>query len=67
MTSAQLSWTFKEHLTKMKEVREFIIKTRAELKDLDQEYPEFAGKYLDKYMQARKDAGIDEKKPPLQR
>ena len=57
---AQLSWTFKEHLTKMKEVREFIIKTRAELKDLDQEYPEFAGKYLDKYMQARKDAGIDE-------
>jgi hypothetical protein len=56
---AQLIWTFKEHLTKMSEVRELIIKTREELKNLDEEHPDFKDRYFDKYTQARKEAGLD--------
>lgn len=58
---AQLSWTFLEHLKKLAEVREIVIKTRKEIKDLDAKFPDFSGKYLDKYMEARKNAGLDEK------
>lgn len=57
---AQLSWTFLEHLKKLHEVRDIIIKTRKIISDLDEEYPEFKDKYFDKYMQARKDAGLKE-------
>jgi|TARA_B110000259_G_scaffold188077_1_gene244815 hypothetical protein len=59
---AQLTWTFKEHLSKMSEVRELIIKTRKEIKELDEEHIDFKDKYFDKYMQARKDAGLDQKR-----
>lgn len=56
---AQLSWTFLEHLKKIKEVRDIIIKTREEITKLDKEYPDFRDKYFEKYMQARKNAGLD--------
>lgn len=56
---AQLSWTFLEHLKKLKEVRDIILKTREELKVLENDNPEFKEKYFDKYMQARKNAGLD--------
>ena len=58
---AQLSWTFLEHLKKMNEVRDIILKTRALLAKKDQEYPEFKDKYFEKYMDARKKSGLDEK------
>jgi 16S rRNA G966 N2-methylase RsmD len=57
---AQLSWTFLEHLKKLDEVRNIILKTRANLKKLDDENPEFKEKYFEKYMEARKQAGLDE-------
>ena len=57
---AQLSWTFLEHLKKLDEVRNIILKTRTSLKNLDEKNPEFKGKYFDKYMEARKQAGLDE-------
>lgn len=57
---AQLSWTFLEHLKKLSEVREIILKTRASLKKLDDENPEFKEKYFEKYMEARKKSGLDE-------
>lgn len=56
---AQLSWTFLEHLKKIKEVRDIIIKTREEITKLDEEYPDFRDKYFEKYMEARKNAGLD--------
>jgi len=56
---AQLSWTFLEHLKKLKEVRDIIIKTRKEIAELDNEHPDFRDKYFDKYMKAREDAGLD--------
>lgn len=57
---AQLTWTYLEHQKKMEEVREIILKTRKELKDLDDEYPDYQDTYYDKYMKARTDAGITE-------
>lgn len=57
---AQLSWTFLEHLKKLKEVREIIIKTRSVISKMDEEYPEFKEKYFEKYMEARRKSGLDE-------
>ena len=59
---AQLQWTFQEHKNKMAELKEIIIKTRAQLEELDTEYPDYQNNYYDKYMKARKDAGIIETK-----
>uniref|UniRef100_A0A6C0H2R9 Uncharacterized protein n=1 Tax=viral metagenome TaxID=1070528 RepID=A0A6C0H2R9_9ZZZZ len=58
---AQLSWTFLEHLKKLDEVRGIIIKTRKQMEKLDKENPEFKEKYFEKYMEARKKSGFDEK------
>jgi hypothetical protein len=58
---AQLSWTFLEHLKKMNEVRDIILKTRDILAKKDKEYPDFKDKYFEKYMDARKKSGLDEK------
>ena len=58
---AQLSWTFLEHLKKLEEVRGIIINTRKTLSKIDSEYPDFKGKYFEKYMEARKRSGLDEK------
>lgn len=58
---AQLSWTFLEHLKKLEEVRGIIINTRETLTKMDADYPEFKNKYFEKYMDARKKSGLDEK------
>ena len=58
---AQLSWTFIEHLKKLKEVRDIIIKTREVIEKMDEKHPDFKEKYFEKYMEARKNAGLDEK------
>lgn len=58
---AQLAWTFLEHLKKLEEVREVILKTRQDIEELDEQNPEFKEQYLEKYMKAREEAGLDEK------
>lgn len=55
---AQLSWTYLEHIKKMKEVKNIIIKTRNDIEELDKLYPDYSKTYYDKYMKARSDAGI---------
>jgi hypothetical protein len=55
---AQLMFTYQEHQKKMAEVKDIIIKTRAEIEELDQEHPTFKDAYFEKYMKARRDAGI---------
>jgi hypothetical protein len=62
---AQLSWTYLEHIKKMEEVRGIILKTRERLEELDQENSEFKEKYYDKYVKARKDAGIKDTEDEL--
>ena len=56
---AQLTWTFLEHIKKLQEVRDIILKTRDKLTELDNKYPDFKGKYFQKYQDARKSAGLD--------
>jgi hypothetical protein len=57
---AQLQFTYLEHQKKMAEVKEIILKTRQVIAELDETHPTFRDSYYDKYMQARKDAGIKE-------
>jgi hypothetical protein len=56
---AQLTWSFFEHLSKMHDIRDIILKTKKEIETVDEQYPEFKDKYLDKYIEARKEAGLD--------
>ena len=55
---AQLVWTYLETQKKMDEMRDSIIKTREEIGELDEEHPSFLGTYRDKYMDARREAGL---------
>lgn len=57
---AQLTWTYLEHQKKMKEVKNIIIKTRKEILEMDENYPDFKESYYQKYLDARKEAGIKE-------
>lgn len=58
---AQLSWNFLEHIKKLTEIRDIIIRTRKEIKSLDETYPDFRDKYFKKYMQARESSGFNDK------
>ena len=64
---AQLSWTYLEHQKKMAEVKEIVIKTRKQIKDLDETHPTFQNNYYEKYMKARRDAGIKETQEEAQK
>ena len=44
----------------MEEVKGIIINTRELIKKLDDEFPDYKTSYYEKYMQARRDAGIKE-------
>jgi len=57
---AQLSWTFLEHLRKLDEVRSIIVKTRKEIAELDEKFPEYKDQYFEKYREARVKSGLDE-------
>lgn len=59
---AQLSFTYLEHVKKLKEVKGIILKTRKQVEEMDEKYPEYQNTYYEKYMQARKDAGLKETK-----
>jgi hypothetical protein len=58
---AQLSWTYLEHIKKIEEIKDIIIKTRKHLAELDTKNSEFQDKYYDKYMKARKESGFEDK------
>ena len=55
---AQLSWTYKETLKKMEDMKTNIIKTRAELVKMKEENSDYHAKYMDKYLDARQKAGL---------
>lgn len=55
---AQLVWTYLETQKKMDEMKESIIKTREEIGELDEENPSFLSTYREKYMGARREAGL---------
>ena len=57
---AQLSFTYLEHLKKLDEIKNIIVKTREEVSKMDLENPTFKDTYYEKYMKAREEAGIKE-------
>ena len=59
---AQLTWTYLEHMKKMTEIKEIIIKTRTQVNDYDEKFPEYRDNYYEKYMKARRESGIKESK-----
>lgn len=63
---AQLSFTYLEHLKKLDEIKNIILKTRKEVDQMDSENPTFKNTYYEKYMKAREDAGIKESKEESQ-
>jgi len=63
---AQLSWTYLEHIKKIKEVKDIILRTRYELEKMEADNAEYKEKYYDKYMNARKDAGFKDTKEEME-
>lgn len=54
---AQLSWTYLEHVNKIKEIKDIIVRTRKEIEKLEDK-SDYKEKYYDKYMSARKESGF---------
>jgi len=59
---AQLTWTYLEHMKKIVEIKEIIIKTRLQITEYDEKFPEYKDSYYEKYMKARRDSGLKESK-----
>jgi len=55
---AHLTYTYLEHSKKLQEVKDIIIKTRQQLKELDEESTDYSQKFYDKYMDARRESGL---------
>ena len=63
---AQLSWTYLEHVKKMKEIKDILVRTRKEIGKMEEENSEYKEKYYDKYMTARKESGFKDTPGELQ-
>jgi len=55
---AQLLWAYVQTQKKMDDMKNSIIKTRAQIEAMDGENPEYAKEYKDRYFKARREAGI---------
>jgi hypothetical protein len=56
---AQVTWTYIETKKKLDEMKDIIIKTSNEIKDMDNENKEFSDLYFKKYCEARKESGLN--------
>ena len=59
---AQLTWTYAETEKKLQQMCGLIAKSRHEIEELDKVYPELKTTYFQKYMDARKQAGLSSSK-----
>jgi hypothetical protein len=57
---AQLVWAYSQTQKKMEDMKKSIIKTRAQIVEMDAQNPEYSKEYFDRYMKARRDAGISD-------
>jgi hypothetical protein len=55
---AQLVWGYSQTMKQLEDMKKVIIKTREEINGMDETNPDFSKEYLDRYMKARRDAGI---------
>jgi hypothetical protein len=58
----QLTWTYAETEKKLHQMCGLIAKARHEIEELDKVYPELKTTYFQKYMDARKQAGLSSSK-----
>lgn len=58
---AQLTWTYAETEKKMKQMCGLIAKARREIEELDEKHPELREVYYNKFVEARKRAGLSTK------
>lgn len=56
---AQVTWTYLETQKKMDQMKETIIKTRAEIEKMEKEDESYAKNYFKKYCDARAESGLD--------
>jgi hypothetical protein len=56
---AQITWTYLETLKKVEEMKQIIIKTRAEIAQMDTEDATYSDQYFKKYCDARSESGLD--------
>jgi hypothetical protein len=57
---AQLSWTYAKTMEKVADMKKFILKTREEIAEMDAESPTYKEEYMEKYLKARRESGLDE-------
>jgi hypothetical protein len=57
---AQLCWTYTETLKKMDQMKKSIISTRKLIQEREEQNSEYKDKYMEKYKNARKEAGLPE-------
>jgi hypothetical protein len=57
---AQLLWTYVETTKKLKQMRSSIDSTTSSLQEKEETHPEYFDKYRERYIQARKEAGLPE-------
>lgn len=55
---AQLTWTYHQTMQKMEDMKRNIIKAREEIAKMKEENPDYHEQYMDKYIDARKKAGL---------
>lgn len=56
---AQITWTYLETQKKMEEMKNTIIKTRDEIKKMDDKDKSYSENYFEKYCKARAESGLD--------
>ena len=63
---AQLIWAYLDYEKKINKMKDSIIKTRKEIKEMDSQNEQYKKEYFNRYKQARKDSGLDESKEDLE-
>ena len=56
---ATCSYLYTQHKQKLAETKETVLRARAQIADMDSEYPDLKDEYMDHYLQKIKDSGID--------
>lgn len=59
---AQLIWTYKETVKKCEQMKDLIRTTNEVIATTEKEHPEYRDQYKEKYMKARRDAGLTDDK-----
>lgn len=57
---AQLMWTYRETMVKVRQMEQSFNTCTKTLQEMNEKYPEYIEQYKDKYMKARREAGIPE-------